>query len=252
MGTEALHPTPEFLAAAERAGVAFDPGDVERLGRFLALLLETNRVMNLTAITEPAEAWRKHVLDALTLLPVLAELGEGREAGSGPMRVIDVGSGGGVPGIPLAVCMPEVRFTLLEPTGKKAAFLARAVGDEAAGGLGLKNVEVVCDRAERIGRDTARHREGYDAAVVRAVGPLAVIAELAGPLVKVGGVMLAIKGAKAEEELEAARGALAAVGLEHDRTIETQTGRVVVLSKTARTPRAYPRVDGEPKRKPLA
>src|SRR5262245_12333052 len=117
-----MQPPESFLDAARALGIEFDPGDVEQLGRYLALLLETNKSFNLTAITDPAEAWTRHILDALTLVQFPAELpiAEGDSA-----RVIDVGSGGGVPGIPLAIVMPSVRFTLLEPTGKKAAFLER-------------------------------------------------------------------------------------------------------------------------------
>jgi 16S rRNA (guanine527-N7)-methyltransferase len=253
-----IEPPPDFLAAAESLGIAFDPGDLDRLGQYLALLLEANRTHNLTAITDPAQAWHRHVLDALTLVPLLA----GFDPGSGgqappapaldapaaprrPMLVIDIGSGGGVPGIPLATVLPAVRFTLLEATGKKARFLSRAVSD-----LGLANAEVVNARAERIGHDPA-HRAHYDAAIARAVGHLAVVAELAVPLVKPQGLVLAVKGAKADEELAQAAGALTLLKAHHEFTQPTPTGRIVVLRKDAATPRIYPRRDGEPKRKPL-
>lgn len=249
--TPTLSPTPSFVQAAERLGIAFDEGDLERLGLYLALLLEANRSFNLTSITDPDAAWERHVLDSLTLLPLLAELPD-------DARVIDVGSGGGVPGIPLAITMPRVRFTLLEATGKKAAFLTRT-----AAALGLANVEVVHDRAEHAGRDRGRlvpgpagsrspgHREAYDAVVARAVGRLATIAELCAPLAKVGGRVLLIKGRKADEELAEADAALAMLRVEHAGTIDTPTGRIVVLAKHVPTPRAYPRADGEPARSPL-
>src|SRR6185436_19397799 len=161
----ALPPTPQFLQAAAAAGIEFEEGDLERLGLYLALLLETSRSVNLTATTDPAEAWVRHILDSLTLLALLSELPEG---GS----VIDVGSGGGLPGIPLAIVAPRLRFTLLEATGKKAEFLT-AAGER----LGLANVAVVNDRAEHAGHQP-EHRERYDAVVARAVGPLAVLSEL--------------------------------------------------------------------------
>ncbi|MFT3686278.1 MAG: 16S rRNA (guanine(527)-N(7))-methyltransferase RsmG [Phycisphaerales bacterium] len=251
-----LTPTPEFLAAVAELGVELEPGDGEKLGLYLALLLETNKTTNLTAITEPAAAWMRHAFDALTLLPLLSELPEGA-------TVIDVGSGGGVPGIPLAVCMPHLSFTLLEPTGKKAKFL-----EQTATAMGLKNVKVLAERAERVGQDKARHREKYDAVVSRAVGPMNVVAELMIPLCKQGGVIAVIKGAKAEAEVAHANGAqvrvaegdgiirngFSAIGALGARVVdirETPTGKIVILEKASKTPNLYPRKDGEPKHNPL-
>jgi 16S rRNA (guanine527-N7)-methyltransferase len=248
-----LAPTDEFLKMAADLGVEFDPGDLERLGQFLALLLETNKTHNLTAITDPAEAWIKHIFDALTLMPFLAALeeeraarGDAAEGETGGLAVADVGAGGGVPGIPLAIMMPGARFTLVEATGKKAEFLRTAARE-----LGLANVEVVQERAERVGQDHRRRREKYDAAIARALGHLAVVAELTVPLVKVGGLVLAVKGAKADQEVAESAKALSLLRAEHVQTAPTPTGRIVVLSKVAPTPRTYPRRDGEPKRAPL-
>ncbi|MBX3356995.1 MAG: 16S rRNA (guanine(527)-N(7))-methyltransferase RsmG [Phycisphaeraceae bacterium] len=239
-----LEPPPGFIAAAEELGVAFDPGDVDRLGRFLALMLEVNKTHNLTAITDPAEAWTRHILDAISVVPLIASV-EPAEAGS-PVRVCDIGAGGGVPGIPLAILLPEVRFTLVEATGKKVEFLRSAVAE-----LGLENVAVVGERAERVGQDHRAHREKYDVALARAVGHLAIVVELCAPLVRPGGVVLAIKGAKAEQEIEQAGKAMGLLGVRLFQTVPTPTGRIVVLEKTTRTPRDYPRRDGEPKRRPL-
>jgi 16S rRNA (guanine527-N7)-methyltransferase len=252
MSPEPLAPPDDFLRAAAGLGVAFEPGDLDRLGRFLALLLDANRTVNLTAITDPREAWTKHILDAMTLLPLLAELPD-------RSRVIDVGSGGGVPGIPLAIVLPRLSFTLLEATGKKAAFLRRAVD-----ALGLANVTVVNDRAENVGQDRGRpgprgapapppggHRESDDAVIARAVGPVAVVAELCVPLCRVGGRVLLIKGQRAERELAEAEGALRRLLVVHEGTVDTPTGRIVVLTKRSRTPRVYPRPPGEPARAPL-
>lgn len=247
-GVAALPAPPEFVDAAAQAGIEFEPGDVERLGRFLALVLAANAALNLTAIEDPAEAWRKHILDSLTLLGPLSELPAGA-------RVIDVGTGAGFPGVPLAIVMPALRFTLLEATGKKCEFLRHAAKE-----LGLTNVEVLAQRAEASGQDrgektgTGRrgaHRESYDAVVARAVGSLPTLAELTVPFAKIGGLVLLIKGAKAEEELTQAARALHELKAVHEATLETPTGRVVVLGKRAATPRDYPRRDGEPKRAPL-
>lgn len=236
---EPLAAPESFLSAADALGVVFDDGDVERLGLYLALLLEANRAFNLTSITEPEEAWNRHILDSLTLMALLAELPEGA-------RVADIGSGGGAPAIPLAIVMPHLRFTLIEATGKKADFLR-----DAAKRLGLKNIEVVNERAETVGQDHKRRREVYDAVTARAVGKIAVVAELTVPLAKVGGQILLIKGEKAPEELEAAAGALDLLRASCAGVVETPTGRIVVLEKLAKTPRDYPRRPGEPKRAPL-
>jgi 16S rRNA (guanine527-N7)-methyltransferase len=235
---DALRPPARFAEEAEAYGIAFDPGDLERLGAYLSLLLEANTRFNLTAVTDPDEAWTKHVFDSLTLLPYVVSA-EAR-------HVIDVGSGGGLPGMPLAIVLPEVDFTLLEATGKKADFLR-----DAAGHLELANVDVVNDRAETIGQDRADHREQYDLVVARAVGRLVVLLELAVPLARVGGHVAAIKGAKAAREIEEAARALHLLHGEVIETTRTPTGTIVLIQKLRRTAKLYPRRPGEPKRAPL-
>ncbi len=236
---EPLVPPASFFEGAASLGVEFEPEDLVRLGRFLAMLLETNTRFNLTAIRTPDEAWERHVLDALALVQFLSELPP-------DARVADVGSGGGVPGLPLAIVLPEVRFTLIEATGKKARFL-----QAAAEALGLGNVQVISERAEMLGHDREQHRALYDAVLARAVGHLAVVAELCAPLAKVGSLLLLTKGQKAEEELAESKAALHALHLAVAGVIETPTGRVVVLEKRRETPRIYPRRPGEPARAPL-
>lgn len=239
----ALPAPAEFEADCAEQGIAFEPGDLDRLGRFLAVLLAANERVNLTAITDPADAWQRHILDALTLLPVLSDLPEGA-------RVADIGSGGGVPGIPLAIAMPHLAFTLVEATEKKAQFL-RAAADA----LALSNVTVLNERAEALGQmrgGTGGHREGYDAVTARALGPLAVAAELTVPLTKVGGIVLLVKGQKAEEELRESAQAVGLLGARHAGTVDTPTGKIVVLEKASRTPRDYPRRPGIPKQRPLS
>lgn len=234
-----LAPPEGFSASCVEIGIEFEPGDIDRLGRYLALMLDANKTTNLTAITDPGQAWIRHIQDSLTLLPLLAELSDGA-------RVIDVGSGGGCPGIPLAICMPHLQFALLEATGKKAAFLERVSGQ-----LELANVTVLTGRAETFAAFKSPHREAYDAAIARAVGPLSVVSELTVPFVRMGGQALLIKGQKADEELDASTGALQTLKVVHAGTVDTATGRIIVLEKRVATPRTYPRRDGEPKRVPL-
>jgi 16S rRNA (guanine527-N7)-methyltransferase len=245
-----LEPTPEFRKALETLGVQLEGDEPRRLGLYLALLLFANESMNLTAIKDPGEAWIKHIADSLSLIPVLTELSDGAS-------IVDIGSGGGVPGLPLAIVLPQMRFTLLESTGKKVEFLGAAIKR-----LGLGNARVVQARAESAGRkrpesraavnpDVPGLRESFDGAIARAVGRLNVLVELAIPLIKVGGRAILVKGQRADEELAQAKGALRALHAEHIGTIETPTGRLVVLEKTAPTNRLYPRPDGEPAKHPL-
>ncbi len=238
MNAEPLEPTEAFLAAAKEYGLVFDAGDLSRLGRYLSMLLEANTRFNLTAITDPNDAWRKHIFDSLTLLPLLASV----EAG----RIIDVGSGGGLPGVPLAITMPHMKFTLLEATRKKADFLR-----EVTDALDLTNVDIVNDRAETIGHDRERHREQYDVVLARAVGRMPVLLELAAPLAKIEGHILAIKGERVSEELTRAKQALHLLHCQLLGTVRTPTGTIVIVQKLRRTPKLYPRRPGEPRRVPL-
>ncbi|MGA1016811.1 MAG: 16S rRNA (guanine(527)-N(7))-methyltransferase RsmG [Phycisphaerales bacterium] len=235
-------PPPEVLTAIDALGIGLDEGDEHRLREFLRLLLEANRRMNLTAIRDPAEAWRRHILDGLSLVGPLASV---KSVASGPIRVADLGSGGGVPGLVLACVMPAIEFTLIESTGKKARFL-----EQAASSLNLTNVLVSAERAETVGRD-AIHRERFDAVIARAVGPLRVLIELALPLLRVGGVLLAVKGGRAAEEVEASRKALHALHGLVTSTLPTETGTIVVVEKTRPTPGKYPRSPGTPSSRPI-
>lgn len=238
LDVEPAPPTPAFASLCEEFGLALERPEIEQLGRFLAMLLRANETVNLTAVRTPDEGWTRHIFDALTLMAVLADLPVGS-------RGADVGSGGGVPGVPLAIALPSLDFTLIETTGKKASFLNAAIG-----ALDLPNARVVPERAERLGQDR-KHRASYDAVIARAVGPMAVVSELTVPLAKVGGVVALTKGQKADEELEAARRALHRLCVRHEATLDTPTGRIVVLAKERATPNDYPRQPGEPKRSPL-
>src|SRR3989442_629305 len=176
--------------------------------------------------------------DALVLLD---HLGDAK-------RLVDVGSGGGLPGLPLKIARPELAVTLVEADSGKAAFLVQACAR-----LGLVDVEVVARRAEEVGHD-ARYRESFDVAVARALAPLPVLVELCLPLVRIGGRLLAQKTDK--EEVDAARRAIGLLGGSLDSVSPAPSaarvsGTVVVIAKIRATPPEYPRRSGVPARKPL-
>lgn len=207
---------------------------------FSAQLLETNKVMNLTAITEPEDVARLHLLDCAALLNITDFRGK---------RVVDVGTGAGFPGMPLRILEPDFDLTLLDSLGKRIAFLQR-VCDE----MGLQRVTCVHARAEEF---AAKHREQYDIATSRAVAALNVLCELTLPLVKVGGRFLAMKAVDSDEEIRAAKSAVAQLGGKvediSDYTIPGTdiTHRVVVIGKVKPTPDAFPRAFAKIKKAPL-
>ena len=163
---------------------------------------------------------------------------------------MDVGAGGGLPGLVLAIARPQLEFTLVDATGKKIRHVA-----EFANALGLDNVVTLHARAEDLsglhGEHHRQHRQQYDVGLARALAPMPVLAELVGPLIRQGGLLLAIKGQRADEELHDARRALEVIGLSLETSVRTPTGTVLRLRKTGSTPRTYPRRPGEPKRAPI-
>jgi 16S rRNA (guanine527-N7)-methyltransferase len=212
----ALTPPLEFAPALAALGVTLTPGQLHQLGDYLARLLAMNDQLNLTAIIEPAAAWTRHALDALALVPHLADVPAGA-------TVLDVGAGGGVPGIPLAIARPDLAITLLDATAKKVAFL-----DAVAPAIGLRNVTAVAGRAETL----ARTRGGsFDVVTARAVAKLEALLPWTAPFAKGGGRLLFIKGERAEQELAEATAALSRFRCRHLRTVVTTTGRVVELRR---------------------
>ncbi len=196
-------------------GVELFADRLAQIGDYLARLLAMNEQMNLTAIVDAQQAWEKHALDALSLLPQIASLPAGA-------RLADVGSGGGVPGMILAVARPDINVTLIESTQKKAAFL-----EAAAAALGLANVTVRAERAEALHR--GQLARSFDVVTARAVARLSELVPIVAPLVRPNGLLLLIKGQRADEELGAAKQVLGRHRTVHERTVGTPTGRIVVL-----------------------
>ena len=229
----------ELLQAA-LAEEGLDATKAETLEAFARLVLERNKVMNLTAITDEGDFARLHLLDSAALLKVADFSGK---------RVVDVGTGAGFPGMPLRILCDSVRMTLLDSTGKRVDFLR-----EACDTLGLSAVECVHGRAEEF---AAERRESFDLATSRAVAALPVLCELCLPLVKVGGQFLAMKSARSDEELEGAMDAIEKLGGRLSDVVDYTipgsevTHRVIVIDKADKTPKQYPRAFGQIKKRPL-
>jgi 16S rRNA (guanine527-N7)-methyltransferase len=217
-------------------------GFADAAQRYVALLLDANARLNLTRIVEPNAVARLHLLDALSVLPLLDA--------AEPHRAIDLGAGGGVPGLVLALARPGMAWTLVESVRKKADALRRF-----AVALGLTAVDVVDERAESLGRDPA-HREMYDLVTARACASLPVLAEYALPLLRIGGRLLAWKGKPNTDELRAGRSAASTLGageLEVRPSGVAALGehRFVIGLKVGPTPDRYPRRPGQPAKRPL-
>lgn len=213
---------------------------IPQLMEFSRLLLEKNKVMNLTAITEPQDVATLHLLDSAYLLTLADFSGK---------TTADVGTGAGFPGMPMGILCPGCRLTLLDSLGKRIDFLQGAT--EA---LGLENISCVHARAEEFAN---RHRESYDFAVSRAVAALPMLAELALPLVKPGGLFLAMKSVESDGEIDAARGAIGQLGgkIEEIRDYIVPCTeirhRVVLIRKVRPTPAQFPRPFAKIKKSPL-
>lgn len=222
----------ELAAGLAQLGLSATEQQVEQLALYCDRMLEKNQVMNLTAITDPAEAMRLHLLDSAALLAAHDLAGK---------KIIDVGTGAGLPGMVLAILEPSAQLTLLDTLGKRVDWLG-----EVSRELGLVNVTTIKGRAEEVSHQKG-HRDGYDGAVSRAVASLPMLAELCLPYVRAGGDFLAMKGSKAEEEAAAAETIIRTLGGSVPRLTDYRipgtdiSHRIVEIHKTKPTPKGYPR-----------
>lgn len=230
-----------LVAGCAGLGVTLTRRQLQQFAHYRDLLLEWNQRMNLTSITDDAGIQVRHFLDSLSGLALLP---------LGPVRMVDVGSGAGFPGIVLKIARSDLDVTVLEATGKKCLFL-----DEVIGQLRLTSVTVINKRAELQGQIWG-DRERYDVAVARAVAAVSPLLELTLPFVKVGGVALCWKKQEIEAEVVASTRAARTLGGGLPRIVPTGLpgleGHVIVsVAKVAPTPATYPRRPGIPERQPL-
>ena len=235
----------EFAAALREHNVELNAQQLAQYQQYYERLVAVNEHMNLTAITERDEVYLKHFYDSLTLAWAYPELQ------TEELHMIDVGAGAGFPSLPLKIAFPQLQITIIDALNKRINFLRDLVKE-----LGLEGVTVEHARAEEFGNKTAPAREQYDVATARALARLNVVGELTLPFVKVGGVLLAMKGSAADEELAEAKKAITTLGAEIGDQIDVSLPNgdprsVIVIKKVKNTPKKYPRKPGDPVRKPL-
>lgn len=235
----------KMSAGADQLGIKLSECQLEQFYQYYELLIEWNKVMNLTAITELEDVIAKHFIDSLSLIRVVKELPDMDAS------LIDVGTGAGFPGIPLKIAFPNLKITLLDSLNKRIKFL-----NQVTESLGLTDIEAIHGRAEDYGRDI-KYREQFDFCVSRAVANVATLSEYCLPFVKVGGRFIPYKSGKIDEELEAGKKAIGILSgevesIERFQLIEAEADRaLVVIKKTAKIGKRFPRKAGLPSKEPI-
>ncbi len=232
-----------FQKILEKWEIPFSKEQQEQLITYYEMLVEKNKVMNLTAITEFEDVLDKHFLDSISLAQYV-DLAK-------PLSMIDLGTGAGFPGMPLKIMFPDLKITLADSLNKRILFL-----DEVIAELGLTDIQTVHARAEDLAHDP-KYREQYDYCVSRAVANLSSLSEYCLPFVRIGGSFISYKSGEIEEELAAAKKAIFLLGGQFEQVIPFQlegtdlNRSFVVIKKEKKTAKTYPRKSGMPTKKPL-
>lgn len=233
----------QFLSALKEKGIELDDQQQKQFVIYFEQLVEWNEKMNLTAITDKPSVYLKHFYDSISAAFYIDF--------SGKKTICDVGAGAGFPSIPLKICYPELEVTIVDSLNKRIGFL-----EHLAEELKLENVEFVHARAEDFGQD-AKYRAKFDIVTARAVARLSVLSELCVPLVKKGGIFVAMKGSAAKDELTDAKKALSVLGAEIKENhafllpVEESERNIFVFNKEKSTPGKYPRKSGIPNKSPI-
>jgi 16S rRNA (guanine527-N7)-methyltransferase len=233
----------QFLSMLKEKGISLSPKQLDQFERYFQLLVEWNEKMNLTAITEKEEVYLKHFYDSISAAFFVDF--------NSTISICDVGAGAGFPSIPLKICFPSLRVSIVDSLQKRITFL-----NELANQLDLTDVHFYHDRAETFGQKP-EIREAFDLVTARAVARLSVLSELCLPLVKVDGQFVAMKGASAKEELEQGQAAINVLGgkleAEHQFKLPTEESErsIFVIKKVRKTPKKYPRKPGTPNKSPI-
>jgi 16S rRNA (guanine527-N7)-methyltransferase len=232
----------EFEGSLKQLGITITEMQYQQFMDYYELLIERNKVMNLTAITELNEVITKHFIDSLAMVKAIKPEKE---------RLLDIGTGAGFPGIPLKIAFPDLDIVLLDSLKKRLTFL-----DEVINQLGLKGIRTLHGRAEDFGREKD-YREQFDLCVSRAVARLSSLSEYCLPYVKIGGCFISYKSGNIEEELTSSTRAMKLLGAELKEVIEYQLPdtdiqrTLIVVEKKSSTPKSYPRAAGKPSKDPL-
>ena len=231
----------KMIINVDKLGINLSEIQLKQFYNYMNLLIEWNKKINLTAITEPDEIILKHFVDSLTISRYISD----------GTKVVDVGTGAGFPGIPLKIVRQDVDITLLDSLQKRINFL-----DEVINELNLEKITTVHSRVEDFGKDK-KYREKFDIATSRAVANLSTLSEYLLPLVKVGGKVISMKGSLIQEELENSKNAIKILGGQIEKVDEFDlpnsdiSRNIVLIDKIKNTPNRYPRKAGEPSKKPL-